>query len=395
MNAIAEFNDVAATILIIDDEGKNRKLLEALLQPEGYVTLSAASGDEGLESIAKHAPDLILLDVMMPGMDGYAVASALKASPDTANIPIIMVTARSERSARLAGLTAGAEEFLTKPVDRVELSLRVRNLLRLKAIADLQNHSRLLEQEVLARTTELRRSTELQLVEAAKQMAILDALPAHIALLDGDGLITAVNEAWRQFSRGNALDLPGDGVGVSYLGTCINSREKDCTGAGRATDGVRSVLNGDADQFSLEYPCHSPMTERWFLMTVTPLSNDRPSGAIVMHTNITARKQAEEEVQRLNLHLEERVRLRTAQLVAANQELEAFSYSASHDLRTPLSAIDGYSSLLGKEISAGEVSESTKHYLSRIRVNVAHMGDMIDALLSLAQVSRSRLCSDH
>lgn len=150
--------DPAATILIVDDEMQNRKLLEALLRSEGYVTLSAANGEEALGAIAQRAPDLVLLDIMMPGMDGYQVASILKANPATSNIPIIMVTAQIDRSARLAGLNAGAEEFLTKPVDRAELSLRVRNLLRLKELGDfLQNHSAILEQQVRTRTVDLQR----------------------------------------------------------------------------------------------------------------------------------------------------------------------------------------------------------------------------------------------
>jgi diguanylate cyclase (GGDEF)-like protein len=151
-------NSPAATILIVDDEIQNRKLLETLLRPEGYLTRSAATGEEALASIAQRAPDLILLDILMPGMDGYQVASRLKASPVTSDIPIIMVTAKDDHSARLAGLDAGAEEFLTKPVDRTELWLRVRNLLRLKALGDfLKNHGSNLEQQVQARTAELQR----------------------------------------------------------------------------------------------------------------------------------------------------------------------------------------------------------------------------------------------
>ncbi|MBJ7311508.1 EAL domain-containing protein [Rugamonas sp. CCM 8940] len=145
------------TILIVDDEAQNRRLLAVLLRPEGYQTESAASGEEALSVVAHSAPDLILLDIMMPGLDGYQIASILKANPATANIPIIMVTAHGERSARLAGLEAGAEEFLTKPVDRTELWLRVRNLLRLKAFGDLQEHSFVLEQQVAARTADLQR----------------------------------------------------------------------------------------------------------------------------------------------------------------------------------------------------------------------------------------------
>ena len=179
----------AAAILIVDDESQNCRLLEALLVPEGYDTRTAASGEEALVSIAKDPPDLILLDVMMPGLDGRQVAKILKADPATANIPIIMVTAQTDREARLAGLEAGAEDFLTKPVDRAELWLRVRNLLRLKELGDLLEHHRgTLETEVAARTAELQEA-----FEAAHSMieSSLDALVA----ISPEGLITDANEA--------------------------------------------------------------------------------------------------------------------------------------------------------------------------------------------------------
>jgi PAS domain S-box-containing protein len=179
----------AAVILIVDDERQNCRLLEALLVPEGYDTRTATSGEEALVSIADDPPDLILLDVMMPGLDGRQVASAVKADPATANIPIIMVTAQTDREARLAGLEAGAEDFLTKPVDRAELWLRVRNLLRLKELGDLLEHHRgTLEAEVAARTAELQEA-----FEAARSMieSSLDALVA----ISAEGLITDANEA--------------------------------------------------------------------------------------------------------------------------------------------------------------------------------------------------------
>jgi two-component system, NtrC family, sensor kinase len=158
-----------ATILIVDDELPNRKLLETLLHPEGYRTHAVANGEQALASVAQCAPDLILLDVMMPCMDGYQVARTLKADPSTANIPIVMITALIDRSSRLEGLNAGVEEFLTKPVDRAELWLRVRNLLRLKTLGDaLRDHSSLLEQQVRARTASLEKSNE-QLREQIRQ----------------------------------------------------------------------------------------------------------------------------------------------------------------------------------------------------------------------------------
>ena len=147
-----------AVILIVDDERANRRLLQVLLKPKGYVTRTATDGTEALASIAADPPDLILLDVMMPGLDGRQVASAVKADPATSNIPIIMVTAQSDKYARLAALDAGAEDFLSKPVDRAELWLRVRNLLRLKELSDLlEHHQGTLEAEVQARTADLQR----------------------------------------------------------------------------------------------------------------------------------------------------------------------------------------------------------------------------------------------
>ena len=162
----------SATILLVDDEARNIRLLEALLHPEGYLTRSAANGEAALTSIVAQAPDLILLDIMLPGMTVYQVAGILKADPATANNPIIMVTAQTDRGARLAGLNAGAEDFLTKPIDRAELWLRVRNLLRLKEYGDfLANHNRILDEQVMERTAQVEeayRDTIFTLVRAAE-----------------------------------------------------------------------------------------------------------------------------------------------------------------------------------------------------------------------------------
>lgn len=148
----------ASRILIVDDEECNRKLLQLLLSAEGYLTDHAENAEQALLAVGRLKPDLILLDVMMPGMNGYELAMVLKADPITLNIPIIMLTAQIDRSARLLGLKAGAEEFLTKPFEASELSLRVRNLLRLKLFSDFfQNHAAILEEQVQLRTIELSR----------------------------------------------------------------------------------------------------------------------------------------------------------------------------------------------------------------------------------------------
>ncbi|MEB0047529.1 MULTISPECIES: EAL domain-containing protein [unclassified Pseudomonas] len=151
-------SNTPATLLIVDDEVHVRKLLEVLLQNQGYTTLTASSGEEALAMVEQQPPDLILLDIMMPGMDGYEVARQLKASKNTLNIPIIMLSALGEHSARLSGLEAGAEDFLSKPVESAELWLRVRNLLRLKVFGDyLKSHSLMLEEQLQQRTIDLER----------------------------------------------------------------------------------------------------------------------------------------------------------------------------------------------------------------------------------------------
>ncbi|HSM99258.1 MAG TPA: PAS domain S-box protein, partial [Gallionella sp.] len=129
-----------------------------------------------------------------------------------------------------------------------------------------------------------------------REGAILNVLPASIALLDPMGLITTVNESWRRFGRANALPGPGYGVGVNYLEICDSARGDDAFQAHQAAAGIRSVLDGGEKSFTLEYPCHSPAEQRWFLMTVTPLNDVHRNGAVVMHVNITERKRAEESL---------------------------------------------------------------------------------------------------
>jgi two-component system cell cycle response regulator len=123
-------------ILVVDDIEANVRLLQAKLQAEYYDVLVASSGPEALAMAAEESPDLVLLDVMMPGMDGFEVCRRLKNDPETRHIPVVLVTALDGRGDRITGLEAGADEFLTKPIDDILLFARVKSLTRLKMVID-------------------------------------------------------------------------------------------------------------------------------------------------------------------------------------------------------------------------------------------------------------------
>ena len=125
-----------AKILVVDDEAKNIKLLEALLLPRGYGVVCATNGEEALQQVQQERPDLILLDVMMPGLDGFEVCKILKDNADTRLTPVIIMTALGQVQDRIKGIEAGADDFLTKPIHRDELLARIRTSLRLKQTID-------------------------------------------------------------------------------------------------------------------------------------------------------------------------------------------------------------------------------------------------------------------
>jgi putative two-component system response regulator len=123
---------------VVEDDAANRALLQALLRREGYEVIVAASGRDGLRAVRDDAPDLVLLDIEMPGMNGLEVCRALRADPDTVALPIILLTGRSSTSDLVDGLDAGADDFLRKPFERAELLARIRSVLRLaEAMAEV------------------------------------------------------------------------------------------------------------------------------------------------------------------------------------------------------------------------------------------------------------------
>ncbi len=160
---------MAQTILVVDDQPKNVKLLADILTVKGYAVTTAESGSEALALIRSGPPDLVLLDVMMPGMNGYEVCQAVRADPAIRVLPIVLVTAL-DPSERVKGLEAGADDFLTKPIVLPELIARVRSLLRIKSLYDqvetqkseLAGWNRTLEQRVADGVAQLERMSRMK-----------------------------------------------------------------------------------------------------------------------------------------------------------------------------------------------------------------------------------------
>jgi PAS domain-containing protein len=147
------------------------------------------------------------------------------------------------------------------------------------------------------RTLVLRRAQDrLRYSEAARQAAILNALPAHIALLNVHGIFISLNKTWRRSTGANPIQGSGHGIGVDYLAICDSARGQGSAEAHKVAEGIRSVLSGQAKRFSLEYSYDSPTERRRFLLTVTPLADDHPSGAVVMHLDVTTQRQTEENL---------------------------------------------------------------------------------------------------
>lgn len=170
---------MTARVLVVDDILANIKLLQARLEAEYFEVVTATNGTDALEICRSQRIDVVLLDVMMPGIDGFEVCRLLKASPETLNIPVVMVTALDQASDKIQGLDCGADDFLTKPVDDIALITRVKSLARLKVLND----------EMLMRLT------------TSRQMGLSDDDVLARILKDGPGRVLVVDDHPRSSQR--------------------------------------------------------------------------------------------------------------------------------------------------------------------------------------------------
>ena len=176
-------------ILIVDDNEANRDILATRLAANGYELLQAADGEEALEVARREKPDLILLDIMMPKIDGVEVCRQLKADKDLPFMPIILVTAKTDTKDVVAGLDAGADEYLTKPIDQAALVARVRSVLRLKALHD-QVQAQANELAGWNKTLEARIAAQLGEIERIGRLKrFLAPQVAEMVISSGDGVL--------------------------------------------------------------------------------------------------------------------------------------------------------------------------------------------------------------
>jgi two-component system cell cycle response regulator len=181
---------IQGTLLIVDDEPGGREALEGLLLNQGYRLAFAAGGQEAVQVISELLPDLVLLDVMMPGMDGFAVCRHLRADPITAEIPVLLVTALDDRDTRLEGISAGADDFISKPYDRAELRMRVKTIMR------IGRYRRLLTQR-------------------ARFNSVVEGAANGYVVVRDDGNITYANQSARHF-LGLGAAVPNGGLGPFF-----------------------------------------------------------------------------------------------------------------------------------------------------------------------------------
>ena len=212
----------SAKILVVDDTPRNVKLLADVLAAKGYTVATAASGAEALEKVEAEGPDLVLLDVVMPGMSGYEVCRKIRENPATGILPVVMVTALDPNQERIKGLEAGADDFLTKPINQPELLARIRSLLRIRELygtvqaqaAELSAWNKTLEQRVAEQVTQLERLGRLKRFFSPQLAELIVAGDAEDPLKSHRREVTVVFLDLRGFTAFAETSEPEEVMGV-------------------------------------------------------------------------------------------------------------------------------------------------------------------------------------
>jgi two-component system, NtrC family, sensor kinase len=376
-----------ASILLIDDSVTFRNALGEALEAQGYSVLTAASGEEGLRNAAAHLPTAIVVDGMLPGLDGATVVRKLRLDAALRHIPCVLLTGSEDRGAELRALDAGADAFVRKEEELELILARIGAAVRsahgaapASATASLLGPKRILAVDdsatYLHELAEALRADGYDVIAAhsgAEALEMLAVQPVDCILLDRIMPDMDGAETCERIKAAPALrEIP------LIMLTSLDDR-----------DAMIAALSRGADDYVLK-------------------ANEMEVIKARVRTQLR-RKQFEDESRRIREELLskeiEAAEARAAKALAAakavlidelerkNQELEAFSYSVSHDLRTPLRAIDGFSRILLSE-HAASLDDVGRNYLERVRRAAQRMGTLIDDLLMLSRVARAEACRE-
>ena len=273
-------------ILVVDDQIQNNELLEAYLVPEGYEIIKATSGEEALQKLADNQIDLILLDVMMPGMDGFEVTRRIRQDPKNKLMPIILVTALKETEDRIQGIKAGCDDYISKPFDKMELFARIQSLLKIKAYNDtMSNYRKELESEVINMTDELKQSNTALEEQKAHLSAIING-PNDILIfsLNREYRYTSFNDNHRKAMKKEwQIDIQ---IGMSYP-ECITAPDLK-------TAALRSIGRALVGEHFIEVQ-YQPILCVWWELNWNPIKNKNTViGTSVFVQDITNRRRSQE-----------------------------------------------------------------------------------------------------
>lgn len=351
-------------VLNLEDDPRDAELVLATLEDAGIecdlLRVDTAAGFSA--ALDAGGFDVVLADFSMPHFDGM---TALRMIHERGlETPFIFVSGTIGEDRAIDALKNGATDYVLK--DRLSrLAPAVR-----RAVAEAEERRQRREAERALRESE------------ARFRDFFNFLPIPLFEVDTEGRFVMVNRALEETIGAGAGDVR---PGQSCFGI-LPSEE-----LGRARENFRARLAGGRAGGNEYRLLTRDGGKRSFIVTTGAILRDgRPVGLRGIALDITERKQAEEEIRRLNLSLEQRVAERTSELAEANRELESFSYSVSHDLRTPLRTIDGFCSVLAEECK-GSLGEAGREHLRRISGAAAKMADLIDAMLGLSRLSRAPL----
>jgi PAS domain S-box-containing protein len=286
------------TILIVDGDSEACAELKRVLElnlAAAYTCAIAATAASAWAFLRTGSPAAILLGGGLPDSDGLALLAELVGAYGALAFAIIMLLDADDQALAAQALKLGAHDYVVKQCD-VQPSLG-RVIAGAIVQLELRRQNAALQRQLAARNRRLGQATIAGQTQTSFSQTVLDSLGAHIAVLDRDGVILAVNTAWRRFARQSGLDsdeaLRRADVGVNYLTVCLTSAAAGDEDAATTYAGIQAVLGGDRASFTLAYPCHGPQQQQWFLMSVTPLDTPQ-GGAVVAHTAITVRDLAED-----------------------------------------------------------------------------------------------------